>query len=339
LKLPKRFAAFFDRHALRISLSLLAVFVIVALVLPFSVYAVLPGQASVLWSRFGGGTQTKHVAMEGTHIKWPWNINYIYDVRSQTDTAQYEALTADGVTVMVEVSFRYWPRAPLIGFLHKYVGPDYPQILLRPEIASAVRSAISKYPTAALYSGRRDEIEDLISASVRQDQEDQQVTALNFKIPEIIQLREVLLRGVTLPPALEGAINEKMIQAQVSQEYQFRVDRERLEAERKRIEATGIRDFQAIVGSNLTEAYLRWTGIQATLHLAESPGSRTVIIGGREGLPLILNQPSGPDGNPGPAPDTGLLPSLLPRASPSVLDSPPLPLIQPPETTTAKNPR
>jgi hypothetical protein len=85
-----------------------------------------------------------------------------------------------------------------------------------------------------------------------------------------------------------------MIQHQAALEYVYRLDRERLEAQRKRIEATGIRDFQQIVGANLTEPYLRWLGIDATLRLAQSPGSRLVIVGGRDGLPVILNPPADP---------------------------------------------
>jgi hypothetical protein len=117
----------------------------------------------------------------------------------------------------------------------------------------------------------------------------------------MVLLSNVLIRRVTLPADLQASIDRKMIQHQAALEYVYRLDRERLEAQRKRIEATGIRDFQQIVGANLTEPYLRWLGIDATLRLAQSPGSRLVIVGGRDGLPVILN-PSGDPATPGAAP-------------------------------------
>jgi hypothetical protein len=144
-------------------------------------------------------------------------------------------------------------------------------------------------------------------------------------VVRVITLHDVLLREVILPPALRAAIERKMVENELSQEFVFRLQRERLEAERKRIEAAGIRDFQQIVGGNLTEQYLRWRGIDATLHLAQSPGSRLVIIGGRDGLPVILNPPGGPDPAPADAPviPPGLVPG--PRiGSPSSLPSRPL---------------
>ena len=149
----------------------------------------------------------------------------------------------------------------------------------------------------------------------------------------MVQVRGVLLREVSLPPAVVAAINEKMVQYEVSLEYQFRVDREKLEAERKRIEAAGIRDFQLIVGNGLTEPYLRWKGIDATLRLAESPGSRTVIIGGKDGLPLILNQSGTPDIPTGPPRDASLPPSLSPLPNALTLANPPVAPVLPPPTT------
>lgn len=316
-----------ERRALSIATWLLLVFALTTAVLPHSVYAIGPGEVGVIWSRFGGGTVTDRVYREGTHLKWPWNLHFIYNVRSQADTAQYEALTADGIRVVAEVSFRYRVLLEQAGLLHRLVGPGFLEVLVKPEVRAAIQTAISQFPTEALHSGRREAIQQMVATTLGQREMAMDIAGL--RVVNMIELHDVLLRSITLPPDLQAAIERKMVQYQVSQEYAFRIERERLEAERKRIEAGGIRDFQQIVGANLTEQYLRWRGIDATLHLAQSPGSRLVVIGGRDGLPVILNTPSGPEALP---PATGQQGPRDPgqgepgsTASPSTLPGAPLP--------------
>ncbi|MFH1595924.1 MAG: SPFH domain-containing protein [Pseudomonadota bacterium] len=108
-----------------------------------------------------------------------------------------------------------------------------------------------------------------------------------------IIVETILLRKVDLPKLVVEAINAKLAADQQAQQMRFVLDKERQEAERKRIEAQGVQDFQKIVSQGLSEQYLRWKGIEATRVLAESPNSKIVIVGGRDGLPLILN--TGPD--------------------------------------------
>lgn len=338
---------FLERRALSLTAWLLLLFALTTAVLPHSVYAVGPGEVGVIWSRFGGGTVTDRVYREGTHVKWPWDLHFIYNVRSQADTAQYEALTADGIRVVAEVSFRYRVLLDQAGMLHRYVGPGFLEVLVKPEVRAAIQTAISRFPTDALHSGRREAIQQMVSTTL--GQREMAMDIAGFRVVNMVVLHDVLLRSITLPPELQAAIERKMVQYQVSQEFAFRIERERLEAERKRIEAGGIRDFQQIVGANLTEPYLRWRGIDATLHLAQSPGSRLVIIGGRDGLPVILNTPSGPEalppvaGQPGSrGPDLGEPGST---ASPSTLPGAPLPPAMPapsspePPTPDATQPR
>lgn len=281
---------YLERYALNIALGLLLVFVAVAGILPFTVFTVRPGEVAVIWSRFGGGTVTDHVYLEGTHVKWPWNIDYIYNARTQTDTGDYSALSSDGINVVAQVSFLYKIVVPDTGLLHKYVGPNYLNVLVRPVIGAALRSVMSRFSTETLYGQQRDEIQRQVVESV--NALGAGMVPAGDQTLRMVLLSNVLIRRVTLPPDLQASIDRKMIQHQAALEYVYRLDRERLEAQRKRIEATGIRDFQQIVGANLTEPYLRWLGIDATLRLAQSPGSRLVIVGGKDGLPIILN-PSG----------------------------------------------
>jgi hypothetical protein len=113
---------------------------------------------------------------------------------------------------------------------------------------------------------------------------------LGSSYPQLVNLYDVLIKDVVLPPAYNQAIERKLEQAQVVEEYRFRVQREALESERKRVEAEGIRSFQEIVTPAISESYLRWRGIEATLKLAQSPNSKVVVIGNSAtGLPLILD--------------------------------------------------
>ncbi|MFT5375669.1 MAG: regulator of protease activity HflC (stomatin/prohibitin superfamily) [Candidatus Latescibacterota bacterium] len=105
-----------------------------------------------------------------------------------------------------------------------------------------------------------------------------------------LDVHDVLIKNITLPPQIAGAIQNKLEQEQVAEEFKFRVSRERREAERKRVEAEGIKDFQAIVAGGITEDLLRWKGIEATLELSKSDNAKIIIVGGSgDGLPLILN--------------------------------------------------
>ena len=106
----------------------------------------------------------------------------------------------------------------------------------------------------------------------------------------MVELVDIQITEVRLPDRVREAVEKKEEQQQIQQEYLFRIEREKLESQRKRIEAIGIRDFQLAVQAGISDNYLRWRGIEATLRLATSPNSKTVIIGGgRTGMPLILN--------------------------------------------------
>jgi hypothetical protein len=107
---------------------------------------------------------------------------------------------------------------------------------------------------------------------------------------DFVTLTDVLLKDVTLPFRVRSAVERKLEQAQITQEYSFRIEREKLESQRKQIEAQGIQAFQQTVQAGISENYLKWRGIEATLQLAQSPNSKVVIVGGgSNGLPLILN--------------------------------------------------
>src|SRR5262245_6447815 len=113
----------------------------------------------------------------------------------------------------------------------------------------------------------------------------------SYRVPlrDIFILYDILVTGIELPAAIVAAINRKTEQYYIAEEYKFRVEREKRESERKKMEAEGIRDFQQTVSQGITESYLRWRGIDATLQLSQSTNAKVVVIGsGKDGLPIIL---------------------------------------------------
>src|SRR5260221_466426 len=129
----------------------------------------------------------------------------------------------------------------------------------------------------------------------------------NFVSPwNRVFLYDLLVTGIELPAAIVGAINRKTEQYYISEEYKFRVEREKRESERKKIEGEGIRDFQQVVSQGISDSYLRWRGIEATLQLSQSMNSKVVIIGsGKAGLPIILGNVDSPAPSAGTAQPSG----------------------------------
>jgi regulator of protease activity HflC (stomatin/prohibitin superfamily) len=237
-----------------------------------------PGNAGVLFKRFSGGIDKDNIYRQGFHIVAPWNKMFIYDIRINEHYEKMEVLSKNGLTIIVELSLRYRAQPDKIGDLHNEIGPRFLESIILPEIRSATREVIGKYLPEELYSSKREaiqiEIFDRTYASVESKH---------------IYIDAILIRGVTLPQTLQDAIERKLKEEQSALEYDFRLDRERKEAERKIIEAQAKSDANRILNASLTPNILRDKGIEATMELANSPNSKIVIIGsGKDGLPLIL---------------------------------------------------
>jgi regulator of protease activity HflC (stomatin/prohibitin superfamily) len=161
--------------------------------------------------------------------------------------------------------------------VYKTVGLSYDEILLHPNIRSAVREITSSYEAKALYSPEREKMGTQINQHVRSIVE-----------PRGVVVESVLLRDVKLPDRLQASIQEKLSAEQQAAQMQFVLLKEQREAERKKIEGEGIAQFQKIVTEGISENLLKWKGIEATKDLALSPNAKIVIIGGKDGLPVIL---------------------------------------------------
>jgi len=234
------------------------------------------GEAGVQYDLVAG-LKVDLVYDQGLKIIAPWNRMFVYSTRIQEDRSVMEVLSANGLTIRAELSYRYRPIEDKIGYLHNEVGENYHERIVIPEIRSATREVIGKYLPEELYSSKRDSIQtEIFNLAAERIQE------------KYIELDAVLIRDVGLPDKLKQAIERKLEQEQVALEYEFRLTRAEKEAERQRIEAEGKAAANRILSQSLTDKVLRDKGIEATLRLAESPNAKVVVVGGDDGLPLIL---------------------------------------------------
>jgi len=322
---------------------------------PYIVINVPSGQVGVLWKRFNGldlyclcwvgrGTvlDPREIREEGLHILWPWDKLYLYDLRLQSNMQTYNAISKDGVNVKAQISVRYQLLHNSVGVLHKFIGPGYLASVLAPEIGSQARQIISEFTAQQVYSSR-DQIQRAIRAAAERSLENnldslvqtegmEQPDPKNYNhyLQHAIRIVDTLVLSIELPPEIVAAINRQTEQFYMIQEYKFRVEREAEESKRKQIEADGIAAFQKTVSQGISESYLRWRGIEATIALAQSPNSKIVVIGGgKDGLPIILGNVDTPltPAAPPPAGASGAAPPPAapgaPAAQPPAAASPP----------------
>lgn len=263
----------------KIGLPILVVLIILIIVITKSAVTVGSGEAGVLYKTFGGGVVTDKPPLdEGFHIVAPWNKVFIYEVRQQELFEKMKVLSSNGLEIQIDASAWYQPIYEDLGKLHQTRGENYLQRVIQPAIRSAARSVVGRYTPEQLYSSKRDAIQDEIFAETKKILEEQ-----------YIQLNEVLVRDVTLPPTIKDAIERKLKQEQESLEYEFRLVTAQKEAERQRIEAQGKADANRILSASLTDKILQDKGIEATTKLSESSNSKVIVIGaGDSGLPIIL---------------------------------------------------
>ena len=276
----RAFRRFLRRHFPSLTIMLLAVMLVATFLFPFIVITVPSGQVGVLWKRFnsydlycwcfvGRGTivDPRELRDEGLHVIWPWDKLFLYNLRLQSRTQTYNAISKDGVVVNAQINMRYQLLHNYVGVLHKFIGPNYLYSVVDPEIGSRAREVIS--------------------------------------LQNSIQIIDTLVLSIELPPAIVAAINRQTQQFYEIQEFKYRVEREAQESTRKQVEANGIAAFQRVVSQGISDSYLRWRGIEATLALAQSPNSKIVIIGsGKDGMPIILGNVDSPPATQ-PKPEDG----------------------------------
>src|SRR5256885_15492181 len=310
---PSRWRRFVESHLPSAVIYLMVETLVAVVLYPHMVITVPSGEVGVLWKRFGGGTvlDPRKLKNEGFNLILPWNRVFLYDLRLQSFTEPYNAISSDGVSLTATVIVRFRLQRDAVPVLHQAIGPNYEQVLVQPGIGSLTRQVIAEYTAEQVYSTARQEIQDKIRDLVENRLSEKMMEhegeeSYRVSMRDTIILYDILVTGIELPAAIVGAINRKTEQYYISEEYKFRVEREKRESERKKIEGEGIRDFQQVVSQGISDSYLRWRGIEATLQLSQSTNSKVVIIGsGKDGLPVILGNVDSPAPRAGSMPPSG----------------------------------
>ncbi len=265
------------------NLTTIAIFTVVTLILIISLSSSIfltidAGERGIIFKRFSGGLDKDKTYVPGFHMIAPWNDMYVYDVREKQLEESMTVLSNDGLDIKLDVTIRINPQYNHIADLHEKFGKDYVNSLVRPEVRSSVRKIIGRYKPEELYSSKRDEVQTLIQKDLEES------LAKNY-----IELRTTLIRDVSLPDKVKAAIEDKIEAEQQALKYQYTLQKERKEAERKVIEAQAKADANRILNASLTDKILKDKGIEATLKLANSPNTKVIVVGGGgDGLPLIL---------------------------------------------------
>ena len=241
-------------------------------------YVLKPGERAVIFKKFTTGLDKENILIPGFQVVAPWNDLIRYDVKEQKAEETMDVLDKGGLSINVDVTIIFNPFYERIGYLHESIGINFVSVMLIPNVRSAVRAVTGRYTAEEIYSTKRGEVEAEIIETTR--------TALAEKN---IEMKDLLIRSITLPEKIKAAIESKLQQQQEALAYQYRLERETSEADRMRIQAQGIADYNRIISQSLTSNILKQKGIDATLELANSANSKVVVIGsGKDGMPLIL---------------------------------------------------
>jgi prohibitin 1 len=226
------------------------------------------------------GKVTGETLGEGIHVINPLKTNNEMSIQTQTIKESASVPSSEGLMMSLDTSLIYHLNPERAADVFQKIGADYENVVVEPTLRSAIREATASHTANALYTGEREMVAKQIT--------DQITTELNKRG---ISVENVLLRDIQLPATLKASIEAKQQAEQEALAMNFRLQKETQEAQRKRIEAAGVRDFQQIVAQGITPSLLEWKGIEATENLAKSPNSKVVVIGNnKNGLPLILGQ-------------------------------------------------
>ncbi|HEY4661119.1 MAG TPA: prohibitin family protein [Terriglobales bacterium] len=258
-----------------IALGILALVLVIALF--NSVTRVGTGHVGVL-TLFG--RVTGETLAEGMHVINPLKTNNELSIQTQSVKESASVPSSEGLMMSLDTSLIYHLNPERASDVFQKTGSDYEDKLVEPMLRAAIREATASHTANALYTGEREMVAKQIL--------DQLTTQLNQRG---ITVENVLLRDIQLPATLKASIEAKQQAEQEALAMNFRLQKETQEAQRKRIEAQGVRDFQQIVAQGISAQLLEWKGIEATELLAKSSNTKVVVIGNsKNGLPLILGQ-------------------------------------------------
>ncbi len=297
-----------------ILLTFTAILLSIAIVVLWKrVVIVIPaGSVGVIYRPLAGGLAMDKILNEGLNIVFPLNTVTEYDARVQMKQIQMEVLTKDQLRSDIKVSFQFQINKYALPLLHKYVGPDFVTKVVLPEVTGKTRVMFAELTSQEAFTKQLERVVNEIA--IMSDQVIlEKLGPPGLDYVRLLRISAVQLESMEFPAEIQAAIRSKIAESQAAEAYVFKVQAARLEAERKEVEAGGIKKYQDIVNAGLTDNYLKIRGIEATLKLAESNNSKVVIFGSSpNGLPIVLSgdtaNPSSPApampsaGGPGPGP-------------------------------------
>jgi len=225
------------------------------------------------------GQVTREQLPEGMHIINPLKAVTKLSIRTQESKEIAEVPSSEGLLIHLEASLLYRLEPAQATDVYQKIGRDYMDVVVSPNFRSVMRTVTAAHTASALYSDARESVAQQMLVEMRK-----------IVQPRGIMIENVLLRDIKLPATLKASIEAKQQADQDAQRMNFILQKERQEAERKRIEAQGISDFQRIVTLGISQQLLDWKGIEATIEIAKSPNAKVVVIGNpKNGLPVIFS--------------------------------------------------
>jgi regulator of protease activity HflC (stomatin/prohibitin superfamily) len=207
-----------------------------------------------------------------------YTMSGVHDEGDKGGDDAIRVLSADGLEVIIDLTVLYRVLPNEAPRILKEIGSDYKNTIVRPITRTKIRDNAVYYDAVALYSTKRDEFQGRIFKGIEKD----------FKDRGLV-LEQLLVRNITLPQSVKVAIESKINAEQDAQKMQFVLQKETQEAQRKRVEAQGIADYQKIINTGLSDQQLQYEMIKANKEIALSPNAKIIIMGNGKGMPLILN--------------------------------------------------
>jgi len=248
------------KPSVSIIISAIAIFIFL-LIFGNRMFSIIkPGERGVVFQTITGYLDKENIRQTGLVVIAPWNKLFIYDVKEQQSQETMDVLDKNGMSINVDVTIRFNPIYDKIGDLHEIFGVNYINTIIIPEVRSSVRKVTGRYTAEEIYSTKRNEVENTI----------------------IDETKNILMENFI-------DMENKLTREQESLAMTYINEREKLEADRKLIEAQGIANYNRTISASLTDRIITLRGIEATLQIAESPNTKVIIVGsGDKGLPLIL---------------------------------------------------
>lgn len=237
------------------------------------------------------GKVQNQVLESGLHMVNPLVEITIFDTQTQTYTMSavssegqkegddaIRVLSSDGLEVTIDLSVLYKVNADKAPYILQNIGENYLDKIVRPVSRTVIRDNAVNYAAVDLYSTKRQEFQDKINRTITE----------NFA-KRGLELQQILVRNITLPASVRASIESKINAEQDAQKMQFVLQKEKQEAERKRVEAQGIADYQKILSTGLSDKQLQYEAIKAQMAIATSQNAKVIIIGGGKGNPIMLS--------------------------------------------------